>query len=254
MTSEATSGFGVQVQRGDGGVGAGVQASKSFGTSNQTLKILAKLAGVAGNSKTAAVVVAGVSTVFSIVVTANSVVINSATDGSSLATTKVGYCISQLYLNSVFDANFQATTGTGDGSGVLVAGASGALSGGSDGLENFTTIAEVKSVGGPNMQAQVIDITNMDSADNTREFLSNLIDPGELTFAMNFLPGSTNQQGIFTDFKNRSRRNFKLIWTDGSSTACSLTGIVTGFQITNSMESAMEANVTIKITGLPNWF
>lgn len=254
MATAATSGYGVLVKRGDGGVGAGTQASKTVGTSNQQIIILAKQAGTAGNSKTAAIVVSGTSTAFSIVVTANSVTINSATDGGGSATTKVGFAISQLYLNSTFDANFQATTGVGDGSGVLVASASSALSGGTNGTEVFTTIAEIKSVGGPNMSSQIIDVTNMDSANNTREFITNLIDPGELTFAMNFLPGSTSQQGVFTDMKNRTRRNFQLVWTDASATVCTLAGIVTAFQITNAIDAAMEANITIKITGLPNWF
>lgn len=252
MTSSATSGFGVQVKRGDGGVGAGVQASKTIGTVNQQLKVLAKLAGTAGNSKTFGILVSGTAS-YSQVITANSVLITSAST-SGTATTTVAQAISNLYLDATFDANFQATVGTGDGSGVLVAGASAALSGGSAGTEVFTTIAEVKSVGGPNMQSSIIDVTNMDSANNTREFITNLIDPGELTFAMNFLPTSTSQQGVMTDLRNRTRRNFQLIWTDSAPTTCSLTGIVTGFQITNSMDAAMEANVSIKITGLPSWY
>jgi hypothetical protein len=252
MTTSATSGFGVQLKRGDGGVGAGTQASKTIGTVNQQLKVLAKLAGTAGNSKTFGITVSGTAS-FSISVTSTAVAIISAST-SGTATTTVAEAISALYLDPTFVAHFQATVGTGNGSGVLVNGASGVLSGGAEGTEAFTTIAEVKSIGGPNMSAQVIDVTNMDSADNTREYITNLIDPGDLTFAINFLPTNTSQQGLYTDLKNRTRRNFRLVWTDEDATTCSLQGIVTGFQISQDIESALAANVSIKITGAPSWF
>ncbi len=252
MVSAATSGYQTFVKRGDGGVGAGVQASKTIGTSNQALKILAKLAGTAGNSKTFGITVSGTAS-YSQVITANSVAIVSASS-SGTATTTVAQAISALYLDSTFVANFQATVSTGDGSGVLVNGASGVLSGGSAGTEIFTTIAEVKSVGGPNMQGSTIDVTSMDSANRTREFISSLIDPGDLTWAMNFLPATAGHQGIYTDMLNGTKRNFQIVWTDAASTTCALVAIVTGYQITSNIDAALEANITTKITGTPTWF
>lgn len=254
MTTAATSGSGVQLKKGDGGVGAGVKASKTIGTSNQQLKVQAKVAGTAGNTKTFGIVVAGTSTAYSQVVTANSVLINSATDGGGLATTTVAQAISSLYADAIFDANFQANTSSGTGTGVLVAGASGVLSGGSAGTEIFTTIAEVKSIGGPNMSAAIIDVTNMDSSNNTREFISSWIDPGELTLSCNFLPGSTTQQDLVTAMRNRTRYNYQLIWSDAAATVCAMEGLVTGFQINNQLDAALEASVTIKLTGSPTWF
>lgn len=254
MATLATSGSGVLLKRGDGGVGAGTQASRTIGTSNQQIVIKAKNAGVAGNSKTCSIVVSGNNTPFSISVTASNVTITSATDGSGVATTTVLAAIANLYLNATFLANFQATIGSGNGTGVLVAGSSAALSGGTDGTEIFTTIAEVKSISGPNMSSTVIDVTNMDSSDNTREYISSWIDPGELSFACNFLPGNTGQQGLVEDMQDRVRRNFTLTWSDTASTVCTLSGLVTAFGITNQLDAALEANVTIKLTGFPSWF
>lgn len=256
MATGAFSGAKVVLKSGDGGVGAGTQASRTIGTSDQTIVIKARQAGAAGNSKTCSIVVSGNNTVFSFSVSASNLVITSATDGGGAATTTVGQAISALYEDATFVKHWQATVGGGDGSGVLVEGASAALTGGADGPEVFAAIAEVRSVSGPNMSSQVIDVTNMDSANNTREFISSWIDPGELTFAINHLPTNTNQQQLVTDMINSLRRNYRLEWTDASGvvTACNMAGLVTGFGITNVIDDAVQSNVTIKLTGFPTWF
>lgn len=250
-TSSATSGFGCLLKAGDGGVGAGTQASRTVSTSNQQIILKAKEAGAAGNSKTCSIAVSGNNTAFAISVTAGNVTITSATDGSGVATTTVGYAISQLYLNETFVANWQATTGAGNGSGVLVAASSAALSGGVDGTEVFSTIAEVKTISGPNTSSQVIDVTHMESDDNTREFLPTLIDPGEMSFGLNFLPGNASHVSLRTDQKNRTRRNWKLVFTNAAATTYSFAGYVTGFSITAEIENALQAQCNIKLTSWP---
>lgn len=254
MATLATSGSGVLLKRGDGGVGAGVQASRTIGTSNQQIIIYAKTAGVAGNSRTCEIIVSGNSTPFSLSVSATNVTITSATDGGGLATTTVNEALYQLMQNDTFALLWEATRGAGNGTGVVVAAASANLSGGTDGAEIFTTVAEVKSISGPNMSAQIIDVTNFYSANNTREYISSWIDPGELTFGCNFLPANATQQGLVTDMQNRTRRNYTLTWSDAAATVCSMAGLVTSFGITNQLDAALEANVTIKLTGFPTWF
>lgn len=254
MVTQATSGSGVQLKRGDGGVGAGTKASRTISTSNQQIIIRAKEAGVAGNSKTCSIAVSGNNTAFALTVTESAITVTSATDGSAVATTTVNELLYQLMQNSTFVEHWEATRGAGNGTGVLAAAASAALSGGADGAEVFTSIAEVKSIGGPNMSAAVIDVTNFDSANNTREFISSWIDPGELTFACNFLPAHLQQQGLVQDMIDTLRRNYQLVWSDADSTVCNMAGLVTGFGITNQLDAALEANVTIKLTGFPEWF
>ena len=249
--STATAGFGCILKKGDGGAGAGVKASKTFGTSNQILVIQAKEAGTAGNSKTAAVIVSGNNTAFAIAVTSSSVTITSATDGSGAATTTVGFAISQLYQNSTFVDNFQATTGAGNGSGLLVAGASGSLSGGTAGGETFTNVAEVKSISGPNTSSQIIDVTHMESDNSTREFLPSLIDPGEISFQVNYLPNNATHSGLSTDQRNRTKRNFQLVFSNAAATTLNFAGYVTAVGITAEIESVLQGAVTIKLTSWP---
>ena len=52
----------------------------------------------------------------------------------------------------------------------------------------FTDVAEIMSVTPPSEAIDVIDVTYMGSADLTREFKQGLMDPGEASFEMNFVP------------------------------------------------------------------
>lgn len=247
--TQGTSGFGTLLQRGDGGIGAGTKASKTVGTSNQQIVIRAKTAGTAGNSKTAAIIVSGNNTAFSIVVTESSVVINSATDGSAVATTTVLQAIAALYANETFDENFDATVGVGNGSGVLVASASSALSGGAEGAEVFTTIAEITNISGPGVSLELIDATHMESPDAFREYLPSLLDGTEISFDLNYLPGDTNQGGLRDDLLARTKRNFRVIWTDADESTDAFSGYVQDFTPTAAIDDKLSASATIKITG-----
>lgn len=246
--SSATSGFGTLLKRGDGGVGAGVAAFVEWGTSNQKIRIKRAVAGVAGNGKNITVVVSG-STFVKTTLTADAISITAPT------TATVAQVVAYLYADETFqqywDADYGATPG--DGSGTITARTVTPTASGTNGTEVFTTVAEVKTVSGPNMSAAVIDITNMDSQNNTREFLTSLIDPGELSFTLNFLPALTGHQDLINDMKNRVRRNFQLVWTDAAATTWSFQGIVTSFQPSSATEEALSASVTVKLTGFPTW-
>lgn len=244
----ATTGFGVLLKRGDGGVGAGTKANVEWGSSNQKIRIKWKSAGVAGNGKNITVVVSGASFV-------NTAIDNTQVSITAPTTATVAQTIAYLYSIAAFDQYWDADYGAtpGDGSGTITARTVTATAGGTDGAEVFTTIAEVKSISGPNMRAGVTDVTNMDSASNTREFLSTLIDPGDVSFQVNLLPGNAQQTGLRSDLTNRTRRNFQLVLTSSPAVTVAFGGFVTGFDITSQMEEALLAAVTIKVTSVPVW-
>lgn len=122
------------------------------------------------------------------------------------------------------------------------------------GTEVFTTIAEVKSIGGPSFASDTIDVTSHDSPGAYREFIASLIDPGELSFDINFVPTDATHNvstGLLRDFQNRIRRNYKIVFPDTSATTWNLQGIVTAVQINAPTDDVLSASITIKITGQP---
>lgn len=249
--SIAIAAIGTLLKRGDAGVGAGTKASKTIGTVNQQLKILAKSAGTYGNSKTFGIVISGANTAYSQVITSSSVLINGATDGSSLSITTVLQAIANLYADSTgtFGTYFDATVGTGTGSGVLVAGASGVLSGGTAGAEIFTLIPGVIDLSGPNRQNELVDVTSHDSTNYYREFLPILRDGGQLTGELNYLPSNAQHNGLSTDFENRTLRNFTVTFPDG--TVIAVSAYVESFEITSPIDTQLKASFSLKITGAP---
>jgi hypothetical protein len=81
-----------------------------------------------------------------------------------------------------------------------------------------------------------------------------LIDAGELTFDVNFIPTNATQSqstGLLKDLKNRTKRNWQLVFPDGSSTTWAFAAYVTGFQISAPPDDLLGASVTLRLTGQP---
>ncbi|MBX9580478.1 MAG: hypothetical protein K2X87_09235 [Gemmataceae bacterium] len=224
-----------------------------MGSGNSGLTISWDTPGTVGNGKTCAILVAGANTALSVTVTTTDVTITSATNGSSAATSTVLDILNALYANQTFRDNWRARP-VGDGTGVIAAAASSALANGVNG-ETFTVLSEVKGVQGPNFQSPVIDVTSFDSA-RVREFISGLVDPGQLTFNCNYVPNAWNagQQRLFPLIQSGARRTYELQLADLYKITISMQGILTGAGITAELENALNVALTAKITGMPTWY
>ena len=121
------------------------------------------------------------------------------------------------------------------------------------GPEVFTTLAEVKSIEGPDMETDVIDVTTHDSAaaGAFREKLATLIDAGEISFDLNFIPGNTQHVALRTDQLNRTKRNFELWFPNASSADIEFEAVVTSFPMTFEVDGVIESSVTLTITKAP---
>ena len=61
------------------------------------------------------------------------------------------------------------------------------------GTEVFTTIAEVKEISGPSISVDTVELTTHSSSGAWKEYLPTLIDAGEVTFDVNFIPTNATQ-------------------------------------------------------------
>ena len=122
------------------------------------------------------------------------------------------------------------------------------------GSENFTTIAEVTDITGPNIKQDMDDVTSHSSAGGWREKVGTLLDGGQVTLAINYVPANATQNatlGLIADLKNRVKRNFKLIFPDSGSTTWSFAALVVDFKPKAAVASKLSADVTMEITGQP---
>lgn len=122
--------------------------------------------------------------------------------------------------------------------------------------ENFIKVAEVKSISGPTLTTDILDVTNHCSQGRVREFKAGLIDPGELTFTMNFQPGEPThgvKQGLQNLQLSGAVRNYELAFPAGIGFTWGFAGIVTALPVNFPIDEVITSDVTIKVTGLPNF-
>lgn len=122
--------------------------------------------------------------------------------------------------------------------------------------QNYSTVAEVRSISGPTLTTDILDVTSHESQFGVREFKAGLIDPGELTFDLAFQPGEPThgiRTGLQADQLNRTVRSYHLVFPSPIGFTWAFVGIVTGLPLTFPIDEVITASVTIKVTGLPDF-
>lgn len=116
-----------------------------------------------------------------------------------------------------------------------------------DGGSTYVSLAEVTSITPPSDNLDIIDATNMDSANATREFIVGLNDPGNCALEMNFVPGSTADQKIVQIRDARVAVYCRI--TFPNAVVWTFLGILTGYEPAIPTDDKMSATVTFKVTG-----
>lgn len=120
--------------------------------------------------------------------------------------------------------------------------------------EEFTTIAEVTNIAGPNLSQETIDVTSHSSTERWREFIAGLLDAGEVSFDINFIPTENTHKlstGILGDMVAGTKRNFELVFPDGGSTTWSFAAIITAFEPSEAIDDKLAASISLKLSGKP---
>jgi hypothetical protein len=119
----------------------------------------------------------------------------------------------------------------------------------------FVTVAEVKSMNGPSMKGDVIDVTTHSSAASGawREKISSLLDPGEVSFSINLVPASSGHKSLITDFTGRVKTNYQMVFPDPGLTTWAFTGYTTQFAAKAEVDGVLEADMTVTLTGAPTF-
>src|SRR4051812_6468103 len=78
-----------------------------------------------------------------------------------------------------------------------------------------TTIAEVLDIDGPEQKAEKDEVTNQSSPSYYKEWITTLLDGGDVKFRCNYIPGDTSQVGLLTALQARGVEAFTI--TDPNS-------------------------------------
>src|SRR5262245_17287934 len=115
----------------------------------------------------------------------------------------------------------------------------------------YVALGEVYNITPPSATLDQIDVTHMQSPDRRREFISGLIDGGECSCEMNFIPGSTTDQRLLEllglPVGASRRRAARIVYPNHVYWAFNVE--LTGYEITDPHDDKMTATATFKVTG-----
>jgi predicted secreted protein len=115
----------------------------------------------------------------------------------------------------------------------------------------FTPLGEVFDFEPPADEVEEVDVTHYLSPDRTREFIAGLINPGEGTFSINWIPGNDTDIFLRDLYVSGETRNHKVTFTNGAS--MTFPAFIKGFAPTAPVDDKMTAQFTIKKAGAVTW-
>ena len=113
------------------------------------------------------------------------------------------------------------------------------------------TIANVISISGPNQTRDSIDISTMDSSSKFREFISGMLDAGEITFEVNYDGSAAGTGNDLNTALTAAAETWTITFPDTSTWACS--GFITALSFGDPYDDKMTQSVTIKFSGVPTF-
>lgn len=123
--------------------------------------------------------------------------------------------------------------------------------------ETFATIANVSSINGLSMSAQVVDVTSMSTGVPWREKVVTLLDAGDASFDVFWIPAAAFAKNLLTLFQERGAGtagvpiDFRLVFPDTMATTYSFAGFISKINFTEAVADVVKAACTITATGEP---
>jgi predicted secreted protein len=117
---------------------------------------------------------------------------------------------------------------------------------------NGDPIAEIASIGDIGLDAETIDVTNNDSANNVKEFIGGLLDGGDVAVEGNLIVGDTaGQMAMWTALKSRTVQAFVMTFPVAITATWTFGAVVTSFKTKQPMKDQLGFTAKLKVSGLP---
>lgn len=119
----------------------------------------------------------------------------------------------------------------------------------STGPDVWTTLAEVTNVTPPGLSRDTHDASHTQSPNSYREFISGMIDGGEVTLEINFVPGSATTALLLADLDLPTAGTYRVVFPDDETWTFS--ALMTGLESEAPIDDKMTATATYKVSGKP---
>lgn len=109
----------------------------------------------------------------------------------------------------------------------------------------YVAVAEVVSVTPPGASREAVDVTHLNSDNETKEFIAGMAEWGDASITVNYLPSATD--ALMTAFTAKTDK-FQITFPSGVKMR--FAGIVTGYEIGEIVvDDKMSATFTVKCSG-----
>lgn len=111
----------------------------------------------------------------------------------------------------------------------------------------YTELALIGDLDMPDEQIDEVEVTHMKSPGRRRQFIAGLIDSGELTIPMNYIPESDSDV-MCKELKTSGEEVIVEITLPGMTTPEAFTGFVNGYGRAAPVDDKMTAEVTFRLS------
>ncbi|MCK8780561.1 phage tail protein [Rhizobium sp. NTR19] len=115
----------------------------------------------------------------------------------------------------------------------------------------FAEIAEVFSVTPGAASADRIDATHMQSPGRRREYIAGLIDNGEASFEINYIPGSDTDILLRTLMDSGQTVQHRITFPNGVTVTYDAS--IIGYEKSIPVDDRMTATITVAVSGAETW-
>jgi len=117
----------------------------------------------------------------------------------------------------------------------------------------FTTVSEVKDIAGPPQTLEKDEVTNQSSPNFYKEWITTLIDGGEVTFSCNYIPGDATQNsatGLLSWLQGRGIQDWQIVPpSPNAARIIAFSGFVTHWEPKFAVAKAAQLDIKITVTG-----
>lgn len=112
----------------------------------------------------------------------------------------------------------------------------------------YVAIGQVKSISGPDVSVDTIDVTTHDSTSQWEEHVAGVIRSGEIT--LDLVYDTANAQIVSFLSGLRTAQNMRISFNNAASDVMTFSGIPIGFSQSLPHDGSIDATITIKPTGV----
>lgn len=117
----------------------------------------------------------------------------------------------------------------------------------------FVEVAEVINITPGEATADRVDATHMQSPGRRREYISGLIDNGEASFEINWVPGSETDELLRALFASGDTVEHRITFPGTPGVTLTFDASIIGFSKAIPIDDRMTATITVAVSGEETW-